>query len=360
MHIPDGYLSPATCAALYAGTAPFWYVALNRVKKVLHTRLVPLLALFAAFSFLIMMFNLPLPGGTTGHAMGVGIAAVVLGPWAGMLAISIAIVIQALFFGDGGITAIGANCFNMAVIGSLTAYAVYRIVAGRTSILSARRVIAAGLAGYVGSNLAALAAAIEFGIQPIFYRDPAGAPLYCPYPLSIAIPAMMIGHVTVAGLAELFVSAGLVAFLQKLDPQLLKATSGIASKTVPEGPQFTSILRPLWVGLGTLLILTPLGILAGGSAWGEWVASDYADPAARARIAASSFHVLPPSTIPQGLDRLSSVWTAPFARYAPPFVANPAFGYLLSAMFGVGLVMLGSLAIARFIGRRRLGEAGGE
>src|SRR5262245_1966179 len=102
MHIPDGYLSPATCAALYAGTAPFWYVALNRVKKVLHTRLVPLLALFAAFSFLIMMFNLPLPGGTTGHAMGVGIAAVVLGPWAGMLAISIAIVIQSLFFGDGG------------------------------------------------------------------------------------------------------------------------------------------------------------------------------------------------------------------------------------------------------------------
>src|SRR5215475_13926602 len=144
MHIPDGYLSPATCAALYGGAAPFWYIALNRVKKALHTRLVPLLSLFAAFSFVVMMFNLPLPGGTTGHAVGVGIAVVVLGPWAAMLAISVALVIQALFFADGGITAIGANCFNMAVVGSLTAYAVYRVVAGRSSVLGPRRVIAAG------------------------------------------------------------------------------------------------------------------------------------------------------------------------------------------------------------------------
>src|SRR6266478_1298069 len=99
MHIPDGYLSPATCAALYAGSAPFWYVALGRIRKALHTRLAPLISLFAAFCFVIMMFNLPLPGGTTGHAVGIGIAAVVLGPWASMLAISIALIIQAIFFG---------------------------------------------------------------------------------------------------------------------------------------------------------------------------------------------------------------------------------------------------------------------
>src|SRR5437660_10283873 len=135
MHIPDGYLSPATCAALYGGSTPFWYVALARVKKSLHTRLVPLLALFAAFSFVIMMFNLPLPGGTTGHAVGVGIAVVVLGPWGATRALSIALVIQALFFGDGGITAIGANCFNMAVVGSLAACFVYRAVAGRASLM---------------------------------------------------------------------------------------------------------------------------------------------------------------------------------------------------------------------------------
>jgi cobalt/nickel transport system permease protein len=356
MHIPDGYLSPATCAALYGAATPFWYVALARVKKALHTRLVPLLALFAAFSFVIMMFNLPLPGGTTGHAVGVGIAVVVLGPWAAMLAISIALVIQALFFGDGGITAIGANCFNMAVAGSLAAYFVYRAVAGRSSLMSSRRVVAAGLAGYVACNLSALLAAIEFGIQPLFYRDASGAPLYCPYPLSIAVPAMMIGHLTVAGLAELFVSAGLVTFLQKFDPSLLQATSGTAANSFGARRLATSALRPLWLGLGTLMILTPLGILAAGSAWGEWAASGYADPATRAQIAASSFQQTPPAQAPQGLDRLSSVWTAPFPRYAPPYVRNPAFGYLLSAMFGVGLIMLGSFGVARLLGNRNPGE----
>src|SRR5271166_5674939 len=104
MHIPDGYLSPSTCAVLYAGSAPFWYVALRRLKRWLGTRLIPLLSVFAAFSFLVMMFNLPLPGGTTGHALGVTIVAIVLGPAGAIMAVSIAIAIQTLFFGDGGIS----------------------------------------------------------------------------------------------------------------------------------------------------------------------------------------------------------------------------------------------------------------
>src|ERR1700691_4985428 len=153
MHIPDGYLSPSTCLALYAGSAPFWYVALRRVKKALHTRLVPLLSLFSAFCFLIMMFNLPLPGGTTGHAVGIGLATVVLGPWAAMLAVSVALVIQALFFGDGGITAIGANCFNMAIVGSLVTYVCYRAMAGRSPLASFRSVAGAGPGGYGGINV---------------------------------------------------------------------------------------------------------------------------------------------------------------------------------------------------------------
>src|SRR3954454_7482871 len=98
MHIPDGYLSPESCAALYATSAPFWSLALRRVKKLLSTRFLPLIAIFSAFSFVTMMFNLPLPGGTTGHAIGVGVASVILGPSASILAISTALVIQALFF----------------------------------------------------------------------------------------------------------------------------------------------------------------------------------------------------------------------------------------------------------------------
>src|ERR1700720_2907819 len=162
MHIPDGYLSPATCATLYSGSAPFWWVALRRMQRGLHTRMVPLLSVFSAFSFIIMMFNLPLPGGTTGHAVGVGIAAIVLGPWASILAISMALAIQAIFFGDGGITAIGANCFNMAVVGSVVTYAAYRLLAGAAPIASPRRTMAAGLAGYLGINAAAFCAAVEF------------------------------------------------------------------------------------------------------------------------------------------------------------------------------------------------------
>jgi cobalt/nickel transport system permease protein len=347
MHIPDGYLSPGTCAVLFAGAVPFWRTALQRVKKSLHTRLVPMISLFSAFCFLIMMFNLPLPGGTTGHAIGIGLATVVLGPWAGMLSVSVALVIQALFFGDGGITAIGANCFNMAIAGSLVTYVCYRAMAWRAALTSVRRVAAAGLASYIGINVAALLAAEEFGIQPLLFRDAAGTPLYCPYPLSVSIPAMMIGHLTVAGMAELIVSAGAVALLQRSDPGLLLSTAGIRSER--ELRHATGQARSLWAALCMLLILTPLGILAVGTAWGEWVSSDFSNPAIREQVAGASRQQAPPARAPEGLEQISQIWTAPFSHYAPPYIRNAAFGYFLSAMFGAGLVMAASSLMGRFL-----------
>ena len=225
MHIPDGYLSPSTCVVAYAAASPFWYVALQRVKRLLHTRMVPLLAVCSAFSFVIMMFNLPLPGGTTGHAVGMGIVAIVLGPWASIIAISIALLIQAVFFGDGGITTFGANSLNMAIVGSLVAYWTYRGLAGRAPLDSPRRVVAAAAAGYLAINVAALCAAIEFGIQPALFHDATGAPLYAPYPLSVAVPAMLLGHLTFAGLAEMIIAGGLVAYLQRAHPELLQRSA---------------------------------------------------------------------------------------------------------------------------------------
>ncbi len=341
MHIPDGYLSPSTCAALYAGSTPFWYVSLRKMKRRLNTQAVPLLSVFAAFSFVIMMFNLPLPGGTTGHAVGVGIAAIVLGPWGSILAISVALAIQAIFFGDGGITAIGANCFNMAIVGSLVAYAMYRIVAGGAPIESPRRVVAAAIAGYTAINASALLAALEFGIQPIFFHDASGAPLYAPYPLHIAVPAMMIGHLTVAGVAELVVSGGVVAYLQRAEPALLKTTAPGAS--IAGEPAGWSGMRPLWIALAMLLILTPLGILAAGAAWGEWAPEDFSKPEARQQIAASSGNQAPPAAAPAGLQKLSAIWTAPMPRYAPPALKSVQLGYILSAMLGTGLIVLAFL-----------------
>jgi cobalt/nickel transport system permease protein len=340
MHIPDGYLSPSTCATLYAASAPFWWTALRRMKAHLNTRMVPLLSAFAAFSFVIMMFNLPLPGGTTGHAVGMGIASVVLGPWASMLAISIALMIQAVFFGDGGITAIGANCFNMAILGSLTAYGVYRLIAGGSEAGSTRRVLAAGLAGYAAINVSALAAAIEFGVQPLWFHDASGAPLYAPYPLRVAIPAMMIGHLTLAGLAEFIISAGTLRYLQKADPALLGG--GAASSWTA---------RQAWAAVGVLVLLTPLGILAAGSAWGEWSAADFADTNARGQIAVASGNQAPPVQAPSGLRELSNLWTAPLARYAPAWAPSERVGYFLSAAAGVGLILLLGLVATRLLKR---------
>ena len=366
MHIPDGYLSPSTCAVLYAGSAPFWYVALRRLKRWLSTRLIPLLSVFAAFSFLVMMFNLPLPGGTTGHAVGVSIAAIILGPWASILAVSIALLIQALFFGDGGITTLGANCFNMAIIGSLVAYLVYRLLAGRAALTSSRRVVAAALAGYAAINASAICAAIEFGIQPLLFKDASGAPLYAPYPLRIAIPAMMIGHLTFAGLAELVLTGGVVAYFQRSNPSLLERTAPGAVRRADESRPVASqgawgSLRPLWTALALLLALTPLGVLAGGAAWGEWGVRDFSQPEARQQIAAASSNMTPPPRAPQGLERLCSVWTAPFPQYAPAFVRQPAFGYLLSAMFGSGIIILAFLILGALLkrgSRRTISTAG--
>jgi cobalt/nickel transport system permease protein len=357
MHIPDGYLSPATCAALYAGAAPFWWVALRSVTRKIGTRLIPLVSVFAAFSFVVMMFNLPLPGGTTGHAVGVGIAAIVLGPWASMLAISTALAIQAVFFGDGGITALGANCFNMAIAGSLVAYASYRLVAGKSALDSRRRAVAAGIAGYLAINASALLAAVEFGIQPIFFKDSTGAPLYAPYPLRIAIPAMMAGHLTLAGMAEFIVSAGLVAWLQRSHTSLLAATAPEAEGVnAPGGAPGWRGMRPLLAIVAILAVLTPLGILAVGTAWGEWSPSDFSDPAARRAIAAVSGNADLPSQIPHGLARLSSLWTAPFPDYAPAFLRSASFGYLLSCAFGIGVILLAALVLtwASALFRRRV------
>jgi cobalt/nickel transport system permease protein len=348
MHIPDGYLSPSTCAALYGASAPFWYTALQRVKARLATRLVPLLSVMAALSFVVMMFNLPLPGGTTGHAVGVAIATIILGPWASILAISIALAIQAVFFGDGGITTLGANCFNMAIVGSLVAFAVYRLAAGHAALTSSRRVVAAALAGYMAINASAFCAAVEFGIQPLFFKDPSGAPLYAPYPLSISIPAMMIGHLTFAGLAELVLTAGVVAYFQRTNPSLLKLAAGgdLAVDADSAGAENQSIwrtVRPLWMGLAVLMVLTPLGILAAGTAWGEWSTRDFSNVQVREKMAQESQNAAPPLQPPRGLKRLASLWTAPFPQYAPSFVRRPAVGYGLSAMFGSGAIILVSL-----------------
>lgn len=221
MHIPDGYLGPATSGVMYAVMLPIWAVASRVVKKTLKARQVPLLAIGAAFSFVIMMLNVPIPGGTTGHAVGAVLAAILLGPWAACIAVTVALVIQALLFGDGGITAIGANCFNMAFIEVFAGYYLYRLISGSSPVTSGRRRLAAGLAGYAALNIAALSTAVMFGLQPLLHKTAGGHALYCPYGLNVAIPVMLGEHLLIFGWVEAVVTVLVVQYLQKQDPSLL-------------------------------------------------------------------------------------------------------------------------------------------
>ena len=190
------------------------------MRKVLGGRTVPLLAIFSAFTFAIMMFNVPVPGGTTAHGVGGTLTAIVLGPWAAVITTSVALVIQALFFGDGGITAIGANCFNMGVVLPIVGYFVYRLIAGSSDMLSQRRVIAAAIGSYVGITVAALLVGIELGIQPHFWSTN-GIPDYSPYGFSTAIPSMLLAHMLGASFVEAAITALGVAYLQKSFPEIL-------------------------------------------------------------------------------------------------------------------------------------------
>jgi cobalt/nickel transport system permease protein len=215
MHIPDGYISPTTYTGSFAVMAPISWGVSRHLKKTLKTRQLPMLSLAAAFSFVLMMFNIPIPGGTTGHAVGGVLIAILLGPAAACMTLTLVLVTQALLFGDGGITAIGANAFNMAVVMPFVGYGVYRLLTYRFPSNLRWKAFSAGIAGYVGLNMAALTTAVIFGIQPMMAHDAGGKALYAPYPLSIAIPAVMLPHLLVFGWIEALVTGFAVASLER-------------------------------------------------------------------------------------------------------------------------------------------------
>ena len=158
---------------------------------------------------------------------------------------------------------------------------------------------------------------------------------------SIAVPAMMFAHLTIAGAAEVIISAasspicsGPIRACSRQRPGR-RAGRPLASAV---GGWFGT--RWLWTGLGALMVVSPLGLLAAGIAWGEWGAADFVDPAVRDQITAASGNIAPPESVPQGLQHLSSIWTAPIPDYAPRFMHHESFGYILSAVVGAGLILL--------------------
>jgi cobalt/nickel transport system permease protein len=222
MHIPDGYLSPQTYIPLYGVFVSVVAVAVKKVKQEVSARDIPYLGMAAAFSFIIMMFNLPIPGGTTGHAVGSAVIAIIFGPWAAVVAVSVTLIIQALIFGDGGITAIGANCFNMAIFMPFAAYYIFKLLSNNPS-KKGRVVFAAFISGYLSLVMAAVVTATEFGIQPLIASDAEGKALYCPYNLSISIPAMAIEHMLLFGIIEGVITALIVNYFVRNEPSFIYA-----------------------------------------------------------------------------------------------------------------------------------------
>ncbi len=322
MHIPDGYLSPQTCVILGGAMVPVWAAAAAKLKKSLKERQVPLLAIGAAFAFTIMMYNVPIPDGTTAHAVGATIMAIVLGPWAAVVGISIALILQAVFFGDGGILAIGANTFNMAFVMPFVGYYTYKLIAGNSKITSKRRLIASVIAGYVSMNIAAMLTGFEFGIQPLLFHKPDGTPLYAPYSLTQALLAMAFAHVLIAGPIEGIVTGLVVKYLQRANPSLLqlyppKVNGAVAVRSY----------RKLWLGLGALIFFAPIGLLASGTAFGEWSLDEM-----KGRL----------GFIPEGMVRYGDKWQALIPDYSIPGFdgfASSALIYILAAILGLILIL---------------------
>jgi cobalt/nickel transport system permease protein len=142
-----------------------------------------------------------------------------------VIAVSVVLIIQALVFGDGGITAIGANCFNIAVAMPFVSYWVFRTVKG-TTVSAVRMSLAAFLSGYIGLTLSAVLVAIQLGIQPLIAQGPDGQPLYAPYPLSVALPVVALEHLLLFSIVEGMLTVLLFKYFLKNEPDLIYAVSG--------------------------------------------------------------------------------------------------------------------------------------
>ena len=302
MHIPDNYLSPASCAVLAVAAAPVVGLSITKVKAQLkeNKELAPMLGIAASLSFLLMMFNVPIPGGTTAHAVGGVLLSILIGPYAASLALTVALLLQALLFGDGGILALGANIFNMAIAMPFVGYAVYHFFRKQNHETAGVLV-----GSYVGINVAAFLTAIELGIQPIIATQ-GGEPLYNPYGLAVTIPAMMVTHLTIAGAVEVFFTYVIYRFVKQVAPQELYTPTSVNT---------TYFVKKIRYVLLALVVLSPLGLLAEGTAFGEWSADELAE-------------MMP--NIPAGIENGFS-FEALFSDYTIPGT-NIAVGYILSAI----------------------------
>ena len=209
MHIPDGFIAPQLYLPLYAVAVPVWAYALRQVRRSLDERGIPLLAVVTALAFVLSMIAIPLPGGTTVHATGIGLLAILFGVWTAFTSLSLVFLMQALLFGDGGITALPLNALAMGLAGSAVAASVYRLLKARNERL------AIFLAAALAVLTAALLVALALGVQPLIAHRPDGTPLFFPFGLGITLPAVLLPHLIVA-IGEGVLTVLIIGFMTRL------------------------------------------------------------------------------------------------------------------------------------------------
>ncbi|NHA15587.1 energy-coupling factor ABC transporter permease [Thioalkalivibrio sp. XN279] len=192
MHIPDGLISPQTYLPALALAAPLWVVAARRLRARMGDEMLPRLAVFTALAFLLSTLMLPLPGGTSGHIVGVGLLALVFGPWIASLAYTLVLVLQAVVVGAGGITSLPVNALALGFVAAWTTWAGYRLLRGRNETA------AVAIATWSGVMVAALLLALVLGLQPSIAQGPDGAPLFFPFGPAVTLPALLVPHAFIA------------------------------------------------------------------------------------------------------------------------------------------------------------------
>ena len=208
LHIPDGFLSPSVSLFCWVITIVLIAVSLKKVQRDYQEKTVPLMGVCAAFIFAAQMINFPIPGGTSGHLVGGTLAAIILGPWAGTLVVTVVFIVQAVLFQDGGLTVLGANILNMGLIGTFCCYYLYRAIRcnlGRNSWRS--MTIATVVAAWCSVVIAAIATALQLALSGTV-------------PLMVSMIAMVTWHVVI-GVGEAMITMIAVGYVWRSRPDLI-------------------------------------------------------------------------------------------------------------------------------------------
>ena len=310
MHIPDGFLDLKTAVATGVLSAAAVGISLRRLNGSLPRKKVPLMGLAGAFVFAAQMVNFPVAGGTSGHLMGGVLAAVLLGPAAGVVVITAVLVVQCLLFADGGIVALGANVFNMGVIGSAGGYAIYRGV--RLLIRNERgRYLAVVLAAWGSTVLAAACCAGELAWSGTV-------------PWTSAFPAMTDVHMLIA-VGEALISCLAFSAIAAARPDIV--AEGPRSAPVHEGRDL--LMYGALITIGVVLFISPFA-----SRWPDGL------EAVAAKLGFESAAVAHPLV------------SSPFERYTIPGLGSPVAATVIAGLAGTCIVFVGGFLLARLLTRR--------